>query len=108
MAVFADHNSSAMINKDASAQLGTGVNFNAGKEARQVGDEPGQEGNVAIMEPVGQAVGCDRVQPRIAAQHFQPVAGGRVALEDDGKIVHQRNLLAHSLKGEEWVMGKKP
>jgi hypothetical protein len=32
------------------------------------------------------AVKHQRLQPRIAKEHFQPIAGGGVAIEDDAKV----------------------
>jgi hypothetical protein len=76
-----------MINHHALAQPSTRMNFNARKKSRQMRNEPGQKGELMLMQPVSESVRRDRVQTRITTEHFERVGGSRIAPKNRGKIL---------------------
>jgi hypothetical protein len=84
---FANYHTHAVVDKDTPTNLCARVNVDAREKAAEVGNEPGQEGNAAIVQRMGQTVSHQRMQAGITAQHLQPVACCWVALKDDGKII---------------------
>jgi hypothetical protein len=83
---FADDNAHAVVNKHALANGRAGVNFDAGQEARKVGDQAGDEGNSHKVQPVGEPVEQQRLQARVAKQNLKPVASGWIAIENDAEV----------------------
>ena len=67
---FPNHDPHPVVNKDPLANRGPWMDVNAGEEAAQVGNQPGNECDVMAMQPVGQTVEGDRMEPRITAQHL--------------------------------------
>ena len=86
---FTNDDTHTVINKGAFAESSAGVNFNAGKEASEMGNEAWQEGNTPTVQPMGEPMGGDRVEAGVAAEHFQPMVSGRIAPEDDLKVFNE-------------------
>ena len=68
-----------MVNDQAAADLGAGVDLNAGDVAGQLGVQAGQEGKVVTVEPVGDAVEDDGVDAGVEEEDLQLAAGRGVA-----------------------------
>ena len=77
---LADDDAHPVVNDQAAAELGAGVDLNAGDVAGQLGVQAGQEGKVVTVEPVGDAVEDDGVDAGVEEKDLQLAAGGRVAL----------------------------
>ena len=77
---LADDDAHPVVNDQAAADLGAGVDLNAGDVAGQLGVQAGQEGKVVTVEPVGDAVEDDGVDAGVEEKDLQLAAGGRVAL----------------------------
>jgi len=87
---FPDDDAHAVVNEHAGADLRPWVNLDTGKETGQVGNEAGQDGRMVAVQPVGQSVGGESMEARIAEQYFQDVAGRRISLKDDAKVGDER------------------
>jgi hypothetical protein len=62
------------------------MDLDAGEESGNMGDQSGEKGQFSIVEPVGEAMEQESVEARITDNDFQPISGGRIALEDDLKV----------------------
>jgi hypothetical protein len=67
-----------VVNEEASADPRTGMNFHAGQEAVQLGDESRQERDANLPKKTREAVEENGVESCIAEKDFQPVVGGGV------------------------------
>ena len=76
---LADDNPHAVVNDQATAQLGPGVNFDSCPEPAPLGHEPGQEFQVVHIEEMGQAVIEHRVDAGIEQKDLQTAPGRRVS-----------------------------
>ncbi len=76
-----DH-SGSMVYEQPLAQSRPRVNVDAGDEPPDLRDQARQQGHVALPESVGRSMKPHRVQTRVAGDHFQRAAGGRVPLLD--------------------------
>ena len=79
---FADDDAHAVVDEEAVADLGGGVNFDAGPEAGELGEDAGEEFEVAAPEDMLDAVRPDGVQAGIAENHCEPGGRGGIAVED--------------------------
>ena len=84
---FADDDGGAVIDEKAMADLGAGVNFDEGKDARDLRKEAGEEAEAVIPERVVNAMKPERVQAGIAEEYFEVGARGWVPLADGADIV---------------------
>jgi len=76
-----------VIDEEAVADLGAGVDFDEGEPARDLGEKAGEEAEVELPEPVIDAVKPERVQAGIAKQDLEVRARGGIALEDGADVV---------------------
>ena len=83
---LADDDPGAVINENAPADMGGGMDLDAGDDARLVGDEDRDRPPTLAPEPVGGAVKDHRVDARIAEQHGQRRPGGRVTFPNAGDV----------------------
>jgi len=60
-----------VVNKEPSANCGSGVNFDAGQEAVDVGQETSQESQIVSPQEVGGAVKPEGMEARIAENNLQ-------------------------------------
>jgi hypothetical protein len=81
-----------MVNEDAMADGGAGVNLNASEKTRQMGGKAAKEAEAMEPEPMGQTMDPDGVEPRITEKNLQPAAGCRISGKD------RLNILTHSGK----------
>ena len=79
---LAHHHAHGMVKEHALADLGAGVNFDAGEPAGDMRNEPAQPFEAVVPAPVRPAVEDERMQTGVAGQHFPAAAGRRVALKD--------------------------
>ena len=86
---LADHHPHAVVDEEALADCGAGVDLDAGQESAQVGAEAAEKKEFVLPEPVGDPVEPDGVQPRITENHFQFAARCRVPVEDSLYILLQ-------------------
>jgi hypothetical protein len=54
------------------------VNFNSGEEAGELRDYARQQRDVGLVEPVGEAMEQNRMEPGIAQENLEDAFGGRV------------------------------
>ena len=71
------------------ADLRAGMDLDAGEEAAEVRGEAAEPAQVVQPEPARELVDVDRVQARVAGQHFPRAARRRVALEDAVDVAAQ-------------------
>ncbi len=86
---FADHDAHAMVNEDAAPDRCAGVDFDPREEAGEMGDQPREEGEAPVIQPMGKAMEPQGMQSRIAKQDFQPVPRRGIALKNNLKIGDQ-------------------
>ena len=79
---LADHDAGAVIDEEAAADGGAGVDFDLGEEAADLRDQRGQQRDAPAVEPVRQAVRQDRVEARIAEEDLDDTLGRRVFPEN--------------------------
>ena len=79
---FTDHDAHAVVDEDTVADLGAGVDLDAGKPAAPVRDPAGQPGPATAPAAVRDAMQYQGVEARIGKHHIPLAARGRVAFED--------------------------
>ena len=93
---LAHHHAHGVVEEHALANLGAGVDLDAGEPAREVRDEAPQPLQAVVPAPVRGAVQPDRMQARITGDHLPRAARGRIAVEDALDIGAQA--------GEHWLL----
>ena len=76
---LADDDAHAVVDDQALADGGAGVNFDSGAPAAGLGDPAGEQLQVVLIAPVGPAVAAGGFQSGIEQQHLQRSTGGGVA-----------------------------
>ena len=76
-----------MVDEQAFADLGAGMDLDAREEAGNRGNEACRDEPLMLIEEVGQAMGPDGMKAGIAEQDFQRVLGGWIAVLDDANVV---------------------
>ncbi len=92
---FANHHAHAVVDEDAPAQRGAGVDFNAGETARQLRGEPSQPFEATAPKPVGQPMHQHSMKARVEGDHLPATAHSRIAFKNDV------DLLANSVQHQE-------
>ena len=87
---FADHDAKAVVDEDPAADDRTGMDLDAGDDARDIGEKAAEPLQVEAPARMRPAVHDDRVQAGIAGEHFPAVTRGRVAFDDALDIFAQR------------------
>src|SRR5258706_2347146 len=95
---LADHDAHAVIDEDAPADGGPRMDLDAGEEADPVRDEAREPGKAHRPQRVREAVQLQRVEARIARDHFPHAARGGIAFENALDVFadageHQRSLV---------------
>jgi hypothetical protein len=67
-----------VVNKEPSANCGSGVNFDTGQEAVDVGQDTSQESQLVSPQEVGGAVKPEGMEARIAEDDLQHASRCRV------------------------------
>ena len=75
---FADHYRGAVVDEEAVADLGAGVDFDEREDARDLREEAGEETEAEIPEPVIDAVEPEGVQARGRARGWRGCRRGRI------------------------------
>src|SRR4030095_16882860 len=83
---LADHHAHAVVDEHAAPDPGAGVDLDAGKPATEVGGEAPEAAQAIQPEQARELVDVDRMEPRIAGEHFPCAPRRRVAVEDAGDI----------------------
>jgi hypothetical protein len=76
---LADHHAHAVIDEEAPADRGAGVDLDACEEARELGDQAGEEGHAPPVDGVGETMEQQRVQAGVEQHLGQGVGRGVVA-----------------------------
>ena len=76
---LADDDAHAVVDDQALADGGAGVDLNARAPAAGLGDPAGEQLQVVLIAPVGLAVAAGGFQSGIEQQHLQRSTGGGVA-----------------------------
>ena len=84
---FSDDNAHAMVNEQAFANLGAGMDLDAREEAGNGGNDAGRDKPLMLVEEVGQAMGPDGMKAGIAKQDFQRILSSWIAVLDDANVV---------------------
>ena len=74
-----DTDAALVVDDETAADLGAGVDLDAGPEPAPLGDEAGQEHPVVLVHPVGQAVVQGGVDTLVQQENLQFGPGRRVA-----------------------------
>jgi hypothetical protein len=85
----ADDHPHAVIDEEAAADFGAGMDLDAGEKTADVGGEPGEEVEPPQPEAMGQPMEEHGVKPGIAENDFELAAHCRVTLENDLEILLQ-------------------
>src|SRR3546814_16964410 len=83
---FTNDHAHAVIDEKAPPDARARMNLNASEPARQIRVEARQPLQLMRPQPVADAMPPDRMQARIARQHFPRTARGRVAIQNAGDI----------------------
>ena len=105
---FADDNTRAVVNEEVGPDGGTGVNVNAGDAVGVLGHHAGHEGDIHLIELVGNAVDADGLKSGIGEDDFIDGFGSGVSLiagtdigfedfEDAGERIDELERLAGGL-----------
>lgn len=76
-----------MVNEQAFANLGAGMDLDAREEAGNGGNDAGRDKPLMLVEEVGQAMGPDGMKAGIAKQDFQRILSSWIAVLDDANVV---------------------
>jgi len=79
---FADDDAHAVIDEEAAANARAGVDFDAGEEAADLGEDAGEEGYSPAIELMGKAVNEDCVEAGVAQEDLEDALGGWVFPKD--------------------------
>src|SRR6185312_17184819 len=79
---LADHDTHAVVDEDAAADDGAGVDLDAREEARHVRREAREPAQSPAPVRVGDAVQLQRMEAGITREHLPDGPGGGIALED--------------------------
>ena len=71
-----------MVDEEALADRGAGVDLDAGREAVELADPARQQRHAAAVERVGEAMQPQGVQPRVGGDDLEGAGGGRIAVLD--------------------------
>jgi hypothetical protein len=86
---LADHHTHAVVDHDPAADRGAGVYLDARQPAAQVRDEPGEQVEARPVQPVGDPVDPERLQPRVAEHDLGRRPRGGVTLEDRRDVLDE-------------------
>jgi hypothetical protein len=76
-----------MVNKEASADLGSGMNLHPGESAVNMGHQPTQKAQTVPPQEVSQTVPPQSMQPGVTEQNLPQISGGRVFGESCSDIL---------------------
>jgi hypothetical protein len=76
---LADDDAHAVVDEQPLADLGAGVNLDAGEHAAEVGNDARQDGDVGVVQGVGQAVQLPGVEAGIGQDDLYSAMSRRVA-----------------------------
>ena len=79
---FAKHNAHAMVNEQPVADLGTGVDLNAGQVAGQLADEARQEETLVTVQKMCNFVRYQHMETGVQNDDLRHIACGRVLVPD--------------------------
>jgi len=79
---LADHHPGAVVDEQAGADGGAGMNLDSGEQAPQMGEEAAGHPSPALPAPMGQPVNCHRMQAGVAEQHLEPRMRGGITGAD--------------------------
>jgi len=101
---FPDHDAGAMVYEEPPPDGRARMNFDAGQEAAELGDQARQQGHTPAVQAMGQAVQQDGMQTRITEQNFRHALGGRIPLEGRMNLLsdlseHASTSMIQELKG---------
>src|SRR5207248_2243966 len=79
---FADDDAGAVIDEEAPAYGGAGVNLDSGEESADLGDDAGNERHAPDIELMREAVSQNGMEPRVTEKDLEHAFGCRVLPED--------------------------
>ena len=79
---FTDDDAHAMVDEDATADSGAGVNFNAGQVACQLADEPRQKKTLMVVQKMRNLVRDQHMKAGIQDNDLRHIARGGVFIAD--------------------------
>ena len=82
----ADDDAHAVIDEQAAADYRTGMDFDAGEEASDMGHEAADQFKPAAPQEMREAVQDDGVETGVAQHDFEPRARGRVMRHDRADV----------------------
>ena len=89
---LADDDAGAVVDEEIFADLRAGVDVNAGRTVGILAHDARDERNLALVELVRYAVDEDRVQAGVGEDDLLLAAGGGVAVEVCGHVLHEHGL----------------
>src|SRR5690606_9019094 len=76
---FADDDAGAVVDEEVGADLGAGVDVGAGAFVGILGEHPGQQRDLEVVEEMGDALQRDHQHAGVGEDDFLDAARGRVA-----------------------------
>jgi len=84
---FAYDYASTMVNEEAAADAGTGVNLDLSQKAVELRNDAGQNRDIQFVKPVREPVKQNGVKAGIAQKDFDEAAGRRIPLFDGADLL---------------------
>src|SRR5664279_222744 len=93
---FPDDHTHAVINEEAAAESGTGMNLDTRHKARDLRECTGKKEPAMLPQSVVNAIPPNRMQTGIEQHNLKPRACGWVVLEYRGNVfAHQAKVVTH-------------
>ncbi len=86
---FADDHSGAVIDEEVFANGGPGMDVDAGAAVGPLRHDPGNQGNLGLVKLVGQPIGGDGLDARIAQDDFVETLGRGVAGKGSSNVAFE-------------------
>ena len=83
---FADDDAGGVVDEEAAAEQGSGVDVDAGEEAAELGEDAGGKAQFGAPEGVADAVSPDGPEAGVTEEDFEAGARSRIALQDGADV----------------------
>jgi hypothetical protein len=94
---FPDDNPHAVVDEQAGADRGARMDFNPGKEADGMRDDPPRKLQMPLPEPMAEAIAPHGMKSRIAEEDLDRPAGRRIAVQDGPDIFAEGSKSCHGI-----------
>ena len=84
---LADYHPHSVVNEQAPADAGSGMNFDSGEETCALREPAAEQEKTVVPEPVIDPIEPKRMQAGIAQEHFEAGLCRGITLEDGGDVL---------------------